>query len=189
MKILKRSFYSRDPSTVARELLGKILVREVEGICLKGKIVETEAYYGEDDPASRAYKGKKKYNSLMWSSPGFAFIYMVHANWLFNIVSHEKDKVGAVLIRALEPLEGIEFMRNERKSRVNLTNGPGRLTKALRITKELNGIDVTRKGPIYVLNAPLPEEIRSSHRIGVRKDLRKKLRFFIPGNDFVSKSF
>lgn len=191
MKILERKFYERDPATAAKDLLGKILVRKINSKTLSGKVVETEAYYGEGDPASRAYKGRTKFNELMYAEPGRTFIYMVHANWLLNIVAHFKGEVGAVLIRAVEPIQGIEVMvkNREGKNFHSLTNGPGKLTKALDITRELNGIDVTkRKSELTVTGGKKEEfEIASSHRIGVRMDLPEELRFFIKGNKFVSK--
>ena len=192
MRILRRSFYERDPVLVAKDLLGKILKRKINSKILSGKIVETEAYYGEKDPASRAYLGRPKYCvKLMHSKPGKALIYMVHANWLFNVVAHEKGKVGAVLIRAVEPLEGIEEMKKNRKVKkiYELTNGPGKLCKSFKITKELNGVDVTnKKSEIQILKGKEGKfKICSSHRIGVTKDLKRKLRFFVKGNKFVSK--
>ena len=111
MAVLPREFYERDPEAVARGLLGKRLLRKLKGEALRGIIAETEAYYGLEDPASRAFHGMKAYNRLMWSEPGRAFIYNVHNNWLMNIVTHEAGKVGAVLIRAIEPIEGIEVMK------------------------------------------------------------------------------
>lgn len=191
MKILDRKFYERDPAIVARELLGKILVRKIDSKVLSGKIVETEGYYGEEDPASRAYKGKMKFNEPMFAEPGRIFIYMVHSNWLLNIVAHVEEDVGAVLIRALEPIQGIAVMAENREveNLHNLTNGPGKLTKALAITKKLNRIDVTNaKSPLTVKEGEKREfEISSSHRIGVRTDLPRQLRFFIKGSRFVSK--
>ena len=190
MKTLSKDFYERNPASVAKDLLGKVLVRRVDSEALSGKIVETEAYYGGNDPASRAYRGKKKFNALMFMSVGKAFIYMVHANWLLNIVAHLKDGVGAVLIRAVEPIEGIETMRNNRnvKRLRDLTNGPGKLTKALAVTKEYNGIDVTERDSQIVVIEGEKEgfEICSSHRIGVKMDLSQELRFFMKGNEFVS---
>jgi len=191
MKILERKFYEVDPAAVAKALLGKILVRKVYSKVLSGKIVETEAYYGERDPASRAYKGRMKFNELMFAEPGRTFIYMVHGNWLLNIVAHFKGEVGAVLIRAVEPILGIEVMVKNREVENfhSLTNGPGKLSKALAITKELNGIDVTKKKSELRVTEGKEEEIEisSSHRIGVRMDLPEELRFFIKGNKFVSK--
>lgn len=192
MKILSRKFYKRNPALVAKELLGKILVRRINSKILSGKIVETEAYFGEKDPASRAYSGRPKFCvKLMKEKPGISLIYMVHNNWLLNFVAHEKNETGAVLIRAIEPLEGIEVMKiNRRMSDIrNLTNGPGKLTKALSITKELNGIDVTKeKSKLIVIEGKREKfEISSSNRIGVTRDLNQELRFFIKGNKFVSR--
>ncbi len=190
-KVLQRRFYERDPAVVAKNLLGKIVLRKVDSEILSGKIVETEAYYGEEDPASRAYKGIKKFNALMYAEPGRTFIYMVHGNWLLNIVAHLKGEVGAVLIRAIEPVQGVEVMfKNRRVERLRtLTNGPGKLTRALGITKELNGVDVTKEhGELTVIAGEEEElEMSHSHRIGVRTDLPHDLRFFVKGNKFVSK--
>jgi DNA-3-methyladenine glycosylase len=189
-KILLIGFYSRDTAKVARELLGKILVRRLDTKTLKAIIVETEAYYGKDDPASRAYHGKKKYNRVMWEKPGRIFIYNVHQYWMLNIIAHQEEKVGGVLIRAIEPVEGMETMKKNRpgKQLTNLTSGPGKLTQALLIDKNLNGIDATSiNSPIYVLENKKRFEIVTSHRIGVTKDLEEKLRFYIKGNPFVSR--
>lgn len=193
MKILKRSFYERDPTTVARELLGKVLVHRLDSEVLSGKIVETEAYFGQKDPASRAHMGRKPYDQLMFMEAGRTFIYMVHANWLLNITAHRKNGVGGVLIRAVEPLQGIEVMKKNRSvnDMRDLTNGPGKLTRALAITKELNGIDVTKENNRLVVTEGREDESFescSSHRIGVKADLHKELRFFIKGNIFVSRS-
>jgi len=182
----------RDPKFVARDLLGKILVRRLNGHLLEGIIVETEAYYGVDDPASRAKNSMKKYNAPMWGEVGLAFIYNVHNNWMFNVVAHEPNGIGAVLIRAIEPLRGINIMMANRKvhSIINLTNGPGRLTKALKIDKELNCTDLTDdKNPIFISNGRFIDEQRigRTHRIGVSKDLDIELRFYLKDNPFVSK--
>jgi len=158
---------------------------------LSGRIVETEAYFGLNDPASRAHMGRKPYNQLMFLGAGKTFIYMVHANWLLNIVAHSKGGVGAVLIRAIEPLQGTQAMlknRNVRDIR-DLTSGPGKLTEALGITKDLNGIDVTDRNSKLTIIEQRRENftVGSSHRIGVKSDLPQELRFFIKGNKFVSK--
>jgi len=189
-KVLRRKFYERDPETVAKELLGKILVRSLCGKALSGLIVETEAYYGSEDPASRAHHGKKSYNRFMWGEPGRAFIYNVHKYWMFNIVAHEPSRVGAVLVRAIEPVAGVEVMKENRANEETgrLTNGPGKLTMALKIDKGLNGVWVTsRESEIFIVDNEVNFEIASSHRIGVKKDLERKLRFFIKGNRFVSR--
>jgi DNA-3-methyladenine glycosylase len=189
-EVLPREFYERDPETVAKELLGKRLTRKSGKNLLKGIIVEAEAYYGLNDPASRAYHGMKKYNKPMWNEPGTAFIYNVHKYWMFNIVAHKPNNIGAVLIRAIEPTKGIEIMKKNRpaKKLFDLANGPGKLTMALKINKDLNGIPVTScESKITIANNKMKLEIGSSYRIGVRKDLERKLRFFIKGNKFVSK--
>lgn len=184
-------FYERNPALVARDLLGKILRTRLESEVLSGKIVETEAYYGRHDPASRAYKGRKIFNELMFLDVGKAFIYMVHGNWLLNIVAHPSADVGAVLIRAIEPLQGLETMQKNRtvKDIHSLTNGPGKLTQALAITKKLNGIDVTNRNSMLVVTEGEKKclEICTSHRIGVKADLPQELRFFLKRNKFVSK--
>ncbi len=156
-------------------------------------IVETEAYYGENDPASRAYRGQKNFNRPMFEDVGCAFIYMVHANWLLNIVAHPEKKVGAVLIRAIEPIEGIEEMKKNRKTGklIELTNGPGKLTRAMKITKALNRANLTnQKSEIFISNNESKNDFKilTSHRIGVTKDLSKKLRFYIENNPFVSRA-
>jgi DNA-3-methyladenine glycosylase len=188
--ILSEEFFERDPEIVAKELLGKKVIRKLNKTFLEGIIVETEAYFGFDNPASRAYNGKKTFNKLMWGEPGKVFIYNVHKYWMFNIVAHEKEQVGAVLIRALEPTEGIEVMKTHRsvKKEVDLTNGPGKLTLTLKIGKSLNGIFVTsHESEIIIIDNTLEFKIGSSHRIGVKEDLERKLRCFIKGNKFVSR--
>jgi DNA-3-methyladenine glycosylase len=189
-EVLPREFYERDPETVAKELLGKRVIRKLDKNFLEGMIVETEAYYGLHDPASRAYHGIKNYNKPMWNEPGRAFIYNVHKYWMFNIVAHKPNQIGAVLIRAMEPTKGMEVMKKNKpvKKLFNLTNGPGKLTIALKINKSVNGVPVTScESEITIANNKMKIEIGSSHRIGVRKDLERELRFFIKGNKFVSK--
>ena len=188
-KPLPLGFYARRPDIVARELLGKTLVRKIGGEDLEGVVVETEAYFGLEDPASRAYRGMKEYNHVMWGEPGRLFVYNVHKYWMLNVVAHESDGVGGVLFRAIEPKKGIEKMTKNRpvSSLRALTSGPGRLSVALGITRELNGLPVTDpSGPVIVLDAPQVEDFCVSHRIGVAEDLPEKLRFYVRGNRFVS---
>jgi len=191
---LPKRFYERSPEKVAKELLGKILVRRLENKTLSGIIVETEAYFGPGDPASRASHGIKNYNRLMWQEPGVAFIYNVHKYWMFNIVSHKPGGVGAVLIRAIEPIEGIDVMKRNRgiaddRRIVELTNGPGKLTVALEIDKRLNGICLTsKKSPIHIVDRQIHVRVSSSKRIGVKADLDRDLRFYIKENKFVSRA-
>ena len=188
---LERSFYRRDTATVAQELLGKTVVRRLEQHVLTGRIVETEAYYGDKDPASRAYRGRKNYNTPMFDDPGRLFIYMVHSWWLLNIAAHEPGEPGAVLIRALEPIEGIPVMEDNRgvTDLYNLTSGPGKLTKALDVTKELHGLDVTEGSSELIIIDEGHEEFQTatSHRLGVTRDLPRELRFYIKGSRFVSR--
>jgi DNA-3-methyladenine glycosylase len=188
-EILSGSFYSRDPALVARDLIGKHIIRRHNGEVLEGAIVETEAYYGLKDPASRASNGMKNYNQLMWREPGRVFIYNVHKYWMFNIVAHELGRVGAVLIRAIEPIKGVNVMLLKRpvKNLYELASGPGKLTMAWGIDKSLQGVDVTiENSGVYVLDEKKEFQIGTSHRIGVKSDLEEELRFFIKGSRFVS---
>ena len=187
---LTSSFYARDPATVAQGLLGKRLVRVLDGEALEGMIVETEAYYGAEDPASRAFYGRKDYNRLMWGEPGRVFIYNVHQYWMLNVVAHEPDTIGAVLIRAIEPTRGIESMLSNRpvKEPRALTSGPGKLTLALGIDKGSHGASVLSPGgEIRILDAASDPVIGTSRRIGVTKDLDRDLRFYVEGNPYVSR--
>ena len=176
---------------MAKALLGKILVRRSRAGLTSGKIVEVEAYYGRGDPASRASRRMTRLNEIMWGRGGFTFIYMVHARWLFNVTTERIGIPGAVLVRALEPLEGLELMKRRRRvaSELELTSGPGKLTQAMGITREHHGLDLTdRKSELLIVGGERESlEIASSHRIGVTKDLERELRFFIRGNPFVSK--
>jgi len=192
MKVILRRFYKRDVVDVARDLLGKLLVREVEGKRLVGRIVEVEAYRGRDDPASHAYRGRTKRNEVMFGKPGLAYVYLAYGvNWCLNITAEPEGEPAAVLIRAVEPLEGIEEMMANRgvNSIKNLTNGPGKLTKAFKIDGSLNGWDMTRGELLYVAYPDKKEdfEIGVSARIGIKVGLDKPWRFFIKDNPFVSR--
>lgn len=189
-KVLPRSFYGRDTATVAREMLGKRLIRRFEGVSMEGIIVETEAYYGLKDPASRAFSGRKNYNKNMWEEPGRAFIYNVHKYWMFNVVAHEPGEIGAVLVRAVEPTRGVEMMLRNRpvEDSRGLTSGPGKLTIALGIGKSLHGQDITDpRSEVYIVDGALEHEIGTSRRIGVTRDLDVDLRFFAKGSPYVSR--
>ena len=113
MNPLPRSFYTRRTDNVARDLLGKLLVRRLDDELLGGVIVETEAYFGGDDPASRAFEGLKTYNRFMFEAPGYVFIYNVHKYWMLNLIAHT-DGVGGILIRAIEPTMKTETMKRNR---------------------------------------------------------------------------
>lgn len=191
MKPFPRSFYERDTTRVAQELLGKVLVHRSPGGITSGRIVETEAYYGKGDPASRASRKRTKLNWLMWEKGGLAFVYMVHGCWLFNITTEREGIPGAVLARALEPFEGLELMKRRRgtKDERNLASGPGKLTQAMGITYAHHGLDLTNPGTelLIISGRGEPFEVASSHRIGVTTDLKRELRFFIRGNPYVSR--
>ena len=190
MKLLSRSFYNRDSVIVAKELLGKIVMRSIDGHVLSGMIVETEAYkYG--DKASHCYSRKTKRNEALFGPPGHAYIYMIHNKYCFNTVAHDSETpAGGVLIRALQPLQGIELMQKNRNIDTlhALTNGPGKLTQALEITKKLYGVDITKKGPLYIIEKETESfEIVTTTRIGISQEKEKKWRFYIANNSWVSK--
>ncbi len=191
MEVLPQSFYERDTATVARELLGKVLVHRSSEGPTSGKIVEVEAYYGKGNPASRASRRRTQLNELMWGRGALAFVYMVHANWLFNVTTEREEVPGAVLIRALEPVAGVGLMHRRRRvsNERELTSGPGKLTRAMGITREHHGLDLTdARSELVIVEGEVERfEVASSHRIGVSKDLERELRFCIWGNPFVSR--
>ncbi|MFA5026740.1 MAG: DNA-3-methyladenine glycosylase [Candidatus Methylomirabilota bacterium] len=173
--MLQRDFFNRDPEIVAKALLGKTLVRKIGNKTLKAKIVETEAYYDDSDPASRACKGGDLRETMSMDA-GTILVYGVHNNWLINFVTGKEGSAQAVLLRALEPLNFSERC-----------NGPGLLTKALKIGKELHKKDVCECNELWLEDSGEKIEIASSHRIGVKKDLAKNLRFFAKGNKCTSR--
>lgn len=186
---LKRSFYERNTAIVAKQLLGKVLAHKTsKGIC-KGKIVETEAYFGSKDPASHAWKITPR-SKIMLGMPGMAYVYFTYGNhFMFNVVTERKGKAGAVLIRAVEPIKGIKLMQKRRgiKDVRNLCRGPGRLTKAFGITKVQNGLDLI-KSDLYIETGPKGKlQIVRTKRIGIKRGKEKLLRFYIKGNEFVSR--
>jgi DNA-3-methyladenine glycosylase len=186
---LAREFYSRDTAEVAREILGKILVHRTEEGVLKGKIVEVEAYLGLDDPGSIGFRRVKSIPKALLMPAGHTFVYFTYGNhWMLNVNS-KKGKLGAVLIRALDPLDGIEIMKKNRgvDDVENLTNGPGKLTKAFGIDKRHNGLDLTGD-ELFIEDSDDKVEVAKSTRIGISKGRSKLLRFYVKGNRFVSKS-
>jgi len=192
MKILDRNFYMRDTEVVARALLGKLLVHYIDDHMLSGLIVETEAYRADDDPASHACRGKTTRNIPMFGPVGYSYVYFIYGNhFCFNIVAKAKNQsAGAVLIRALEPIKGIEVMQKHRNQTnlSNLTNGPGKLTQALNISKEQNALDLTTQGKLYVVDYDTKSHvIETSCRVGIRVGTEKKWRFYCKGNVNVSK--
>lgn len=182
LMLLPKGFYLRGADEVARDLLGHVLVRDINGTVMKGRIVETEAYFGESDPASRTFGGRVKgINRWMLEEGGTVFVYMVHGSWLLNVITGAQGEPSAVLLRALQPLEGVEEMTERRGKNKELTSGPGRLTQVFGITGELNGIRVYERGPLMVEEGHRSERVLSSGRIGVRYDIDRDMRFFLDG--------
>jgi len=192
-KALPTEFYARDTVKVAPDLLGKLLVRVIEDERLIGRIVEVEAYRGKDDPASHAFRGLTARNAPMYGEPGHAYIYFTYGNhYCLNITTQRMGEPGAVLLRAVQPLEGLSVMKRLRPSvpDTELTNGPGKLTKAMAIDKSLNEQDMTVGGPLFVTESSVAQvdyETWRSTRIGIREGLDKQWRFFLKGNPYVSK--
>ncbi|MDW8033430.1 MAG: DNA-3-methyladenine glycosylase [Nitrososphaerota archaeon] len=188
-RILPKEFYARDPALVAIDLLGKVLYRTLGRKILAGVIVETEAYYGEFDPASRAHRSSGDIAMMLYGDVGKALIYGVHGKWLFNVVAHEPNESGGVLIRALEPIRGIETMKRLRKINdlFKLTNGPGRLTEAMSIDKKLHReLVYSRDSKITIRDGRNEKNIERSFRIGVTEDLDIPLRFYVKNSMFLS---
>lgn len=197
MKKVPLSFYDRkDVVKIAKELLGKIIVTSIDGFFTSGRIVETEAYVGISDKASHSFSGRRTAkNEHMYSAPGTAYIYICYGmHQMMNIVTNEKEIPDAVLIRAIEPLEGIDIMlQRTGKSELDktLTRGPGNVGKALGIFKHHSGLHLLDE-QIYLLNDGqkiLKENIGISKRIGVESagaDGLLPYRFFVKGNKYVS---
>ena len=186
-RILKREFYERPTVTVARELLGKVLVHGPTA----GLIVETEAYLGGDDLASHSARGITDRTRVIFGPPGHAYVYFIYGMYeCLNLVVEPAGKPGCVLIRALEPVAGMEIMRERRRAArkpEDLASGPGKLTLAMGITRAQNGADVTRgslvvREPIDARRVP----IAVTPRIGIRECADWPLRFVIRGNRFAS---
>src|SRR5580704_11823491 len=195
-KLLPRSFYLEQPDVVARKLLGKLVSRRIDGYRVTGRIVELEAYLGLDDPASHSYIGETARNAVLFGPPGFAYVYFIYGMYYcLNVSCQPKGHAGGILIRALEPVEGLNIMARLRKlpalaSPRLLTSGPGRLCQALDITRAAhNGLDVTSRASVlqFLDDGFEPDMIRSTPRIGISKAIEHPLRFVIEGNAFLSK--
>ncbi|HEY5736174.1 MAG TPA: DNA-3-methyladenine glycosylase [Nitrosopumilus sp.] len=183
MTILPREFYSKDTVTVAKNLLGKKIVRKIGRNEISGIITETEAYRHRDDPASHAFTKITKRNKVMFEEVGIAYVYFTYGMYFcFNVVARApKIDAGAVLIRAMEPEKGIDIMQKNRKTvdLKNLTNGPGKLAQALGITKEDYGADLTKRSKLYIAEGIKPNKIIASPRIGITKAVEKLWNFKI----------
>lgn len=194
MSILPREFFERDPVIVAHDLLGKRVVRLIEGHRLVGRIVEAEGYRGDDDAASHAFRGPTPRNAPMFGPAGHAYVYFIYGmHWMFNVIAHTEGVPGGILIRALEPLEGLELMRVHRggQSDILLTRGPARLAQALCIDASLNGIDLCSDSALRIEEGSLApeEEIACGPRIRVPGDHlagNRPWRFWIRDHPYVS---
>ena len=201
--IIIKDFYNRSALDVAQDLLGKILVREVDGKILKGKIVETEAYIGSIDKACHAYNGRRtKRTEILYEDPGVSYIYFIYGLYhCFNVVTNKKDVAEAVLIRAIEPINELDYISNIRYNKKydeltkaqskNLTNGPSKLCLAYLLNKDLNAVKLYEKGAVYITDDNNEDfEIVESKRIGIDYAEEAKdflWRFYIKDNIYVSK--
>lgn len=194
---LPRAFFARSPRRVARELLGKLLIRDLGELRLAGRIVEVEAYLGESDPAAHAAAGNTARTSILFGPPGYAYVYFIYGNhYCLNVSCEPEGKAGSVLFRALEPLQGIEEMARARDVKLGgsrdlprLTSGPGRLAQAFGITRARdNGADLTSPGSgLWIAEDDFrPKNIRITPRIGITLAAEQPLRYILAGNAFVS---
>lgn len=194
MKIVERDFYLLHPLDALDKILGKILIVQKGDTKVGGRIVEAEAYLGEEDPGSFAYKGRKgKRKEALYREPGYTFVYMNYGMYyLLNLIFQPKEKPGAILIRALEPLFGIELMKKRRKKKglTELCSGPGKLCSALAIDASFDNLPVfIPEGKILLLEGKLKEgeEISYSGRIGIKEGSELPYRAFIKNNPFLSR--
>jgi len=186
---LPRSFYCRETIEVAQSLLGKVLVRRVNEGILAGRIVETEAYK-QNDPACHASKGMTKRNQVMFGEPGHAYVYFTYGmHFCFNVVTAPQGVGEAVLIRAVEPLEGIDLMARYRRTNklTNIASGPGKVCQAFGLGREHNGLDLTDGVLTIVDDGYVLDRIVTSTRIGIRLAADLPWRFYIANNPHVSR--
>lgn len=194
---LPLKFYIRDVHTVAKELLGKLFVRRVEEKFLICKIVEVEAYDGRIDEAAHSYNGKTKRNEIMFQGGGNLYVYFTYGmHFCSNVVTGKVDEGTAVLLRAMEPVDGIEQMTLNQygkkniteKEKINLTNGPAKICQAFSIARKENGTSLIGD-EIFIIDQPkIPSsQIGISRRIGIKKSVDLPWRYFIKNNPFVSK--
>jgi len=194
---LPRTFFARSPRRVARDLLGKILIRNGNPR-LTARIVEVEAYLGENDPAAHAAAGNTSRTSVLFGPPGYAYVYFIYGNhYCLNVSCEREGKAGSVLFRALEPLHGIEQMSLARgiplqspRDICKLTSGPGRLAEAFSITRSRdNASDLTSPTSSLWIGEDgfLPKQIQVTPRIGITKAADQRLRYTLAGNPFVSR--
>ncbi|HEV3432784.1 MAG TPA: DNA-3-methyladenine glycosylase [Nitrososphaera sp.] len=199
MSCQSSSFYERPTEVVAKDLLGKKLVRALtnnkkQKFRLAGIIVETEAYGYSDDLASHAHSGPTGRNKVMFGNVGRAYVYFTYGNhFCLNVAARRSSiEAGAVLIRGIEPVEGVELMRQFRpvENILSLTSGPGKLTQALNITSALNGMDMTDSGSeIYIEEGKRPKHIITTPRIGITRAVDKEWRFIDPSSPYISRKW
>jgi DNA-3-methyladenine glycosylase len=186
---LPRSFYNRPTLDVARDLLGKIIVCNFPQGRLEARIVEVEAYIGEDDPACHAAPGLTARNRVMYGRPGFSYVYFIYGMYhCFNIVTEREGFPAAVLLRAAEPVGGLEIMKqNSPRSRIaTILSGPGKFCRAFGLTGKHSGVDLTGN-MIYLRDAPAPEcDIVITRRVGIKKGVDLSYRFYLGGSNAVS---
>jgi DNA-3-methyladenine glycosylase len=189
---LPKSFYDRETETVAREMLGTVLQCQTSDGVASGIIVETEAYLGEHDLACHAAAGRTARTEHLYGAPGISYVYFIYGMyWCFNAVTRQEGLPSAVLVRALEPLDGVALM-HKRRPRINndvdLTNGPGKLCTALGITGAHTGKPLQR-GPVVIREGEGVDdgEVQVTTRIGITKSADWPLRYIVRGNRFVSR--
>ena len=190
---LPRAFFDRPTVLVAKELLGQLLVRQWKKQWLVGRIVETEAYIGENDPACHAARGLTPRNAVMYGPPGFAYIYFIYGMYYcLNVVTEREGFPAAVLIRAIEPIEGVPIMQQLRgvEKIEQLASGPGKLCQALQLDRHLNGVDLCKVGPLFIAaGEPVPSsDIVTAPRVGIREGKEHLWRFYIRHNAHVSRA-
>ncbi len=189
--MLERKFYARPADRLASALLGQILVHETDEGRIGGRIVETEAYLGSLDAAAHSFRGQTPRTKVMFGPAGHAYVYFTYGmHYCFNVVAGPLGTGQAVLVRALEPLEGVGFMELNRKQTEikQLCSGPAKLVQALGITKAYNGHDLT-KPPLFIeaRNGVPKEDIVTTTRIGISQAAELPLRFYVKNNPFVSR--
>jgi DNA-3-methyladenine glycosylase len=180
-RVLPRPFFDRDPVIVARELLGTLLCHDDRGLILVGRIVETEAYLAADDPASHGYRGQTPRNLAMFGAPGHAYVYAIHRYHCLNVVTQGKGVPSAILLRAVEPLQGMEVMFSRRRTEryTNLASGPGKLCQAFGIDRSLDQWDLTQKRRLWLAEPGSETEVDivATPRVGVTSAQELLLRF------------
>lgn len=191
-RLLDRSFYDRPTIDVAPDLLGKVIVHKVAGQVLAARIVETEAYLGNGDLAAHSARGRTASTRVIFGPPGHAYVYLCYGMYeCLNLITEPDGRAGCVLIRAVEPLVGIEEIQRRRPNAQrprDLASGPGKLTLALGVTRLRNGADVTRGAlTVRAMRRPKPFEMVTTTRVGISVSRDLPCRFYIKDNEFVSK--